>query len=849
MPSEVIHKEQEFYFYDPRLGMSVAGRLLVRMAAYLGYLVGAAAAVVFILLTDLRWLNLAGVLLALFMVDRILHLSQADRLLSEIPARGRINLARFLTPRAYGVIERAYDRAAVGRRDFFLEVVRQLLSLNEIKEGLRRLDVPLDQFRQKLDDLLEESSREKSGFRKDQIESELPALMKEALATALENKNQFIDVGDVFSSLPHAACAYLKRLFNTFSLGVEDIANAMIFGAARREFSVWRRLPETLGAFLRGGERGMRQRIMNRAWTSRPTPTLDQFGFDLTAAARHHQIGFLIGHQAEYSRLVEILSRPTKPNALLIGDPGIGKETLVAHLALEVVKDKVPPALFDRRLVELHLGELVAGATPEEVQRRVQTIAEEIVMAGNIILYLPEIHNLVKTSGREYMSAADGLMPILKNDLFPVIGATWPREYKQFIEPRSDFAANFETIRVQEISEAEAQKVLIYDALLLEAKTGITISFGAVKTAVGLAKRYFRDKFLPGSAEDLLKSALAQAAQRGEKFIGLEEVIRAAESKTNIPIHEARAEETEQLLNLEDIIHRRLINQEEAVRAVADALRQYRSGLARKGGPIASFLFVGPTGVGKTELAKTLARVQFGSEAAMIRFDMTEYQDRQSFYRFIGSPDGTIAGALTDAVMQKPYSLILLDEFEKAFPDILHLFLQVLDDGRLTDNLGRTADFTNTIIIATSNAHSDLINESLRQGQSMSQIAEYLKARLTDVFKPELLNRFSNIIVFRDLRPEEVEKIALLNLGDLAAALEEQGIYLQIDSSAVKQIAKLGYNPAYGARPLRRVIDDQVRAPLAKIILRKEIERGGKVELVFADGEFRFRVVEEGVKQ
>ncbi|MDZ7343496.1 MAG: ATP-dependent Clp protease ATP-binding subunit, partial [candidate division KSB1 bacterium] len=527
----------------------------------------------------------------------------------------------------------------------------------------------------------------------------------------------------------------------------------------------------------------------------------------------------------------------------------IGKETMVAHLALEIVKDNVPPALFDRRLVELHLGELVAGAAPEEVQRRVQTIAEEIVMAGNIILYIPEIHNLIKTSGREYMSAADGLMPIFKNDIFPVIGATWPREYKQFIEPRSDFAANFETIRVQEISEAEAQKVLIYDALLLEAKTGITISFGAVKTAVRLAKRYFRDKFLPGSADDLLKSALAQAAQRGEKFIGLEEVIRAAESKTNIPIHEARAEETEQLLNLEDIIHRRLINQEEAVRAVADALRQYRSGLARKGGPIASFLFVGPTGVGKTELAKTLARVQFDSEAAMIRFDMTEYQDRQSFYRFIGSPDGTIAGALTDAVMQKPYSLILLDEFEKAFPDILHLFLQVLDDGRLTDNLGRTADFTNTIIIATSNAHSDLINESLRQGQSMSQIAEYLKARLTDVFKPELLNRFSNIIVFRDLRPEEVEKIALLNLGDLAATLEEQGIYLQIDSSAVKQVAKLGYNPAYGARPLRRVIDDQVRAPLAKIILRKEIERGGKVELVFADGEFRFRVVEEGVKQ
>jgi ATP-dependent Clp protease ATP-binding subunit ClpC len=846
MFSEASSNLQSFYFDDPRLRLTLAGRLLVRVVSYLGYLVLLAAAFTF-LMSDLAWLNWLGVLVALFLLDRVIHLREGDRLLSEIPRRGKINIARFITPRAFSVIEHAYDRATLTQQDFFLEVVRQLIATKEIKDGLQRLDLPLPEFRQKLEDLLEESGREKAGFRKDEIPNELQALMQEALAGALQNKQRFIDITDIFSALPKVRCAFVKRLLGTFSLEPDDIAQTMLFGAAKRELArgFWRRLPETLSAVIRGGERGLRHRVINRAWTSRPTPTLDKFSLDLTDAARRYEVGFLVGHEAEYRRMVETLSRPTKPNVLLVGEPGIGKETIVAHLALELTKDNVPPELFDRRLVELRLGELVAGASPEEVQKRIQTIAEEIFMAGNVILYIPEIHNLVKTSGAEYLSAADGLMPILKNDLFPVIGATWPREYKQFIEPRSDFAANFEVIRVEEISEAEAEKILVYDALLLEARTGIFISFGAVKMAVKLAKRHFRNKFLPSSAEELLKSALSGVAGRREKFLGSEEVIKAAEEKINVPIHEATGAEAERLLNLEKIIHERLINQEEAVKAVASALREYRSGLSRKGGPIAGFLFVGPTGVGKTELAKILARVQFGSEAAMVRFDMTEYQDKQSFYRFIGSPDGTISGMLTEAVLHKPYSLILLDEFEKAFPDILNLFLQVLDDGRLTDNLGRTVDFTNTIIIATSNAHSDLINDSLRQGQSMSQIAEYLKARLTDVFRPELLNRFSKVIVFRELNPEEVEKIALLNLLDLAKILEDQGIYLDVDSSAVKQVAKLGYNPAFGARPLRRVIDERVRSPMAEALLRKDFARGDRVRLTFSGEKFNFEVQKE----
>jgi len=294
------------------------------------------------------------------------------------------------------------------------------------------------------------------------------------------------------------------------------------------------------------------------------------------------------------------------------------------------------------------------------------------------------------------------------------------------------------------------------------------------------------------------------------------------------------------LLNMEGIIHRRLIDQEEAVKAVSTSLREYRSGLSRPGGPIASFLFIGPTGVGKTELAKILAKIQFGAESAMVRFDMTEYQDKESFYRFIGSPDGKISGVLTDAILKKPYSLILLDEFEKAFPDIMNLFLQVFDDGRLTDNLGRTVGFQNTIIIATSNAHSDIINDSLSKGEKMESIAEYLKSRLTDVFKPELINRFSKIVVFKDLSPKDVYAVAGINLSDLAGTLIDQGIKLEFDETAVKQIAKIGYQPEFGARPLRRAIEENLRAPLAEKLLKKEINRGDNVKVSFQNEQFSF---------
>ena len=839
-------KNFEVYLGEPRLKMTVPGRILVRVVSYVAYLVliASSATAIFISYPDIsdpgiRQLHFLGGFLALFLLDRLIHLREADKPLSELPKKGTVRLSQYLRPRAFSALEKAYDRSALGRRNFFLETMKQLLNFSEIEEGLKRLDLKPNELKQKTEELLSRSVETGGNISAEDRYKQAEVLAAGALNHAIYSGHRFIELSDLFSGLRQVGDESIGRIFSTFDIDPDDLETALIFGSVGRG-SALGKIPGMLGGFVLGSHTKIRHRVMNRAWTSRPTPTLDRYSLDFTDLARQGQVGFLIGHREEFGRLLETLARPINPNVLLIGEVGIGKETLLQHLALKLSKDEVPEALFDKRLVSLGLENLAAGAAPEELGARIKKIVDEILVAGNVILYIPDIHNLVRTSGTAYLSAADILMPIIMNNAFPIVGSTYPREHKQLIEPRSDFAGLFEAIRVNEITETEAQKVLTYDCLILERKFGVTISFGAVKKSVLLAKKYIRNKFLPTSAEELLKSAIVEAKRRGEKFVGPDTVIAVAEEKINIPMHEATEAEAQKLLNLEAIIHERLIDQEEAVKAVADALREYRSGLARPGGPIASFLFVGPTGVGKTELAKTLARVQFDSEKAMVRFDMTEYQDKQSFYRFIGSPDGGVSGALTDAILQKPYSLVLLDEFEKAFPDILNLFLQVLDDGRLTDNLGRTVDFTNTIIIATSNAHSDIINEALNHGQSMKDIAEYLKKKLTDVFKPELLNRFSRVVVFKNLEPADLEKVVALNLKDLAALVGGQGIRLSFDPAVVKKLVQLGYDPAFGARPLRRVIDEKLRSPLASAILDKKVTKGSSVKLVLRGDEFDF---------
>lgn len=820
------------------MNLSTFGEFLVRFVTRAFYIIFAATVFVLIFSSQVKFLNWLGILGGIFLIDRLIHLGEGEKSLNELKGE-KINLALAVTPAAYNLLSLAFHKASVTRRNFYLLLLRALVERREIQEALKRLDVPVKEFLGKNDELLSVSSQIQN---REYVLKIIDGLTKLAYANAASLKEKFIEPRSFLVALASLDLPEISKLLDLFDIKADDLQEAIIFGRFRSFFRTISRLPSVLGGFVRQ-QRFLRHRVMNRAWTARPTPTLDQFSTDLTDLARAEQAGFLIGHEKEFDEMLNIISRPGKPNALLIGEPGIGKSAVISHLAYRIVKDEVPPILFDKRLVSLEIADLVANATPEVLSGRLQKVVEEIVMAGNIVLVIPNIHDLFRTAQGKTLNAIDLLLPIVKNQAIPVIGETYPREFKALIQPRSDFLDQFEVINFAELSEAETLRYLTYYSLILERQYKVFITFKAIQKSVELAHRYLRTKPLPASATDLLKQSLAKARENKFKKLQADVVIAVAETESQIPIQAAGTMEAGKLLNLEATIHEKLIDQTTAVSAVARSLREYRSGLSRKGGPIAAFLFVGPTGVGKTELSKILAEIQFGSKEMMTRFDMSEYQDKQSIFRFIGTPDGEKTGALTDAVLAKPYSLVLLDEFEKAYPDILNLFLQVFDDGRLTDSLGRTVSFENTIIIATSNANSDFIKTELEKGKTIESISDEVKRKLTDYFKPELINRFSDIIVFKTLSKEEIYAVTKILLKEVASTVREaQGVDIDFDDEAVKKIAELGYSPVFGARPLRQVISERVRGVLAEKILRKEISRGKSIKMVLENNEIQFKI-------
>lgn len=825
----------QFYFNDYRLEMGLLSRLFSRVIIFIFWIFLTALSISLIFQeTSLKYL---GWFFAIFILDRLIYFNQPPKkfdknFFRKLAKDEKINLAFYAQDQFKRFLEIALEKSLISGGNFYLFLLNEFLSLRKFREVFQRLDINPKEFQTEILEEIKKTSPRKS---KDVLLKDIENLV--IMAYQFCNQS-FLQPVHLFIALAFVKDDSLVKIFNHFKVTPDDLRIAAIFSEFQKKLWGIKTIPSTLSSFVKR-YRKPRHRIMNRSWTARPTPYLDSVGFDLTDLAREEKVGFLIGHQLEYQRLVNILSRATKNNVLLVGEIGSGKETIVNHLAYQIVKDDVPPELFDKRLVMLSLADLVAGGDPSQIVARTNRIINEILGAGNVILYIPDIHNLVRTSGEHYLNVADALLPVLARSDFQVIGATTPLDFKKDIEPRSDFINTFEVINVEEINEEEAILLLSYLSLILEKQYKIVISFKAIKQAVKIAHRYFREKLLPSSAEELLKESLAEAKNRGEKCLNEEIVISVAQRKLNVPLRKPTEEEAEILLHLEEIIHQRLIDQEEAVKAVARALREYRAGLSRKGGPIATFLFIGPTGVGKTELSKILAKIQFGSEENMVRFDMSEYQDPKSLYRFIGSPDGNISGVLTESIRRKPFSLILLDEFEKAHPDILNVFLAVFDEGRITDNLGRLVDFTNTIIIATSNAHSNLIKQRIEEGKSILEISEEVKKKLTEYFRPELLNRFSQIIVFRPLKPEHLFQIAKLLLNEIVSTLrEEQGIEFSFDNSIVEKLVELGYSPVYGARPLRNAISENVKSFLAEKILKNEIKRGEKICLVYKDGKF-----------
>lgn len=655
----------------------------------------------------------------------------------------------------------------------------------------------------------------------------------------------------------------------------------------------------------------------NKQKNNSATPLLDKYGRDLNILAQEEKIDPVIGRNREIERVIQILSRRTKNNPILIGEPGVGKTAVTEGLAQRLINGNIPKVLASKRIISLNMASLVAGTKYRgDFEDRLKKIIDEIIENKNIILFIDEMHTLVGAGAAEgSMDAANILKPALSRGEIQVIGATTLKEYKKYIEKDSALERRFQTIMVNEPSAEDAISILKGIRNKYEEFHCAKITDEAIKAAVKISQRYITDRFLPDKAIDLMDEAAAKvrlktvniptnisqleqkiqdlkkakekaidnqdyelAATIRDQEIQIKEELATAKTAwetqnnaqiavteediadvatlwTGIPVKRLVAKEADRLLHIEDIIHKRVVGQNEGVNAVAKAIRRARAGLKDPKRPIGSFLFLGPTGVGKTELARSLAEAIFGDESAMIRFDMSEYMEKHTVSRMLGAPPGYIGydegGLLTDAVRRKPYAVILLDEIEKAHPDIFNILLQVLDDGRLTDSQGRTVDFKNTVIIMTSNAgafklqpqKTNTMGFAVNEDKQIKQNAK--KIVMDEVkrqFKPEFLNRIDEIIIFEPLTDKELTQIVTLLLNDVQKRLAEMDIELVIKDEVKSYLLKHGTDTIYGARPLKRAVQRYLQDPLAEQLLQKNIKSMQKIIVDCVEDKLTFKV-------
>lgn len=587
---------------------------------------------------------------------------------------------------------------------------------------------------------------------------------------------------------------------------------------------------------------------------------LEKYGIDLTEEARAGKLDPIAGRDKEIDRIIHILLRRTKNNPIIIGETGVGKTAVVEGLAQKIVQGAVPKDLQDKRIFQLDVASLIAGASHRgEFEERLRGIINEVLGSNNrLILFIDEIHALLGTGEEGGMNAANIIKPHLARGHFQLIGATTTIEYRKNFEKDKAFERRFQPVTCEEPSDENAFAMLKVLRSKYEKFHHVSIPDDALKECVRLSKKYIGERYLPDKAVDLLDEAASEvklqldAGKRSgnESIVKKNDIEKVVSAWTGIPITKLTEDESAKLLKLEDRIHQRLIDQEEAVVAVSEAVRRGRIGLAAANRPIASFVFLGPTGVGKTELAKTLAELLFGRDDAMARLDMSEYMEKHEVAKLIGAPPGYVGyeegGQLTEAVRKKPYSIVLLDEIEKAHPDVFNILLQLLEDGRLTDNKGNTISFKNTIIICTSNIGSSTIQQHLSTQdtkakkspeefeKSFKELQGIVRDELTKFFRPELLNRFDEVVIFKPLQPEHMTGIARLGIAKTAKLLKEQGFSLQITERAIAQLAKDGYDPVYGARPLRRLIQTAVENPIALAIISKKFVPGDTIVIDFS---------------
>ncbi len=594
---------------------------------------------------------------------------------------------------------------------------------------------------------------------------------------------------------------------------------------------------------------------------------LERYGIDLTQEAKDGKLDPIAGRERETERLIHILLRRTKNNPIIIGEAGVGKTAIVESLALKIAEGSVPHDLLNKRVIQLELASLVAGASHRgEFEERLQDVIKETQASnGQIILFIDEIHTLIGTGDTQgAMDASNIIKPYLARGQLQLIGTTTTAEYRKYFEKDKAFERRFQSVLVDEPTEDVAGQMLEVLKPKYEKFHSVEITPEAIQAAVHLSKKYIGERYLPDKAVDLLDEAAAEVklqhteGKRQDNKVIKSDIEKVVSAWTGIPITRLTEDESQKLIHLEDIIHKRLIDQEEAVAAVSEAVRRGRIGLASANRPIASFIFLGPTGVGKTELAKTLAEILFGRDDLMIRLDMSEYMEKHEVAKLIGAPPGYVGyeegGQLTEAVRAKPYSIVLLDEIEKAHPDVFNILLQLLEDGRLTDNKGNTISFKNTIIIATSNIGSSLIQQTLltqssnatqvvspaEEAKRFSTLSKTLMDELRKFFKPELLNRFDEIVMFKPLRQQDMMQIAKIGISKTQKLLAEQEINLTITEKALGVLSKEGYDPVYGARPLRRLIQSAIENPIAILLINKTFVVHDTVQIDYDDAKTQF---------
>ncbi|GAA2792890.1 ATP-dependent Clp protease ATP-binding subunit [Saccharopolyspora taberi] len=615
-------------------------------------------------------------------------------------------------------------------------------------------------------------------------------------------------------------------------------------------------------ALARAIERSERGRPAGRGSVLSTTPKLDEFGLDMTELARSGGLDPVVGRSEEVDQAVEVLGRRTKNNPVFIGDPGVGKTAIVEGLAQRIVEGAVPWSLAGKRLVSLDLAGMVAGAKYRgEFEQRFRDVMNEIRQhRDELLVFIDEIHSIVGAgAGEGTMDAGTMLKPALARGEVRVIGATTVEEYRKHVEKDPALERRFQPILVPEPSVEDTVLVLKGLRERYQRHHGVVIADDALTAAAGLSQRYIADRFLPDKAVDLLDQACSRvrllrggsprdtpAGGAPEPAVGRDDVADVVSRRTGIPVSDLTAADKQRLLGLEKQLGDRVIGQEAAVRSVAEAVRRARAGLSDPERPIGSFLFLGPTGVGKTELARALARALFGDAQRLIRFDMGEFQEKHTVSRLIGAPPGYVgygeAGQLTDRVRRQPYSVLLLDEVEKAHPDVFNTLLQLLDDGRLTDAQGRGVDFRNVVVIMTSNIGAQrILDGTLGPQESALVLLEELRA----FFRPEFINRIDEVTVFRALGPAELREIASLLLERTYDQLLAKGIRLEVTESAVAWLAERGHEPEFGARPLRRVIQRELDNRLAALVLDGSLGSGHRVLVDAVDGELALEVARE----